>query len=132
MADDKKNDASLDPASLMEKAFLMGIGVLDITREKTEGFAAELIERGKVSQSDAKKVADRVTEMAGTQQEAVRRTVETETAKVMKTSGVATKGEVDELKAQIAELKSMLASQGATVPDAGASEDVADMPHPDE
>ncbi len=132
MADDKKNDASLDPASLMEKAFLMGIGVLDITREKTEGFAAELIERGKVSQSDAKKVADRVTEMAGTQQEAVRRTVETETAKVMKTSGVATKGEVDDLKAQIAELKAMLVSQGATAPEAGASEDVADMPHPDE
>jgi len=130
MADDKKNDAQLDPASLMEKAFLMGIGVLDITREKTEGFAAELIERGKVSQSDAKKVADRVTEMAGTQQEAVRRTVETETAKVMKTSGVATKGEVAELKEQLAELKAMLASQGATVPKTAG--DAADASKSDE
>jgi polyhydroxyalkanoate synthesis regulator phasin len=132
MADDKKKDMPLDPAGLMENAFLMGIGVLDITREKTEGFAAELIERGKMSQSDAKKVADRVSEMAGTQQEAVRRTVESETARVWKTSGVATKNEVDELKAQIAELKSMLASQGATVPEASDAEEIADAPHPDE
>jgi len=132
MADDKKKDTPLDPAGLMENAFLMGIGVLDITREKTEGFAAELIERGKMSQSDAKKVADRVSEMAGTQQEAVRRTVESETARVWKTSGVATKNEVDELKAQIAELKSMLASQGAKVPEAAEAEDVADASTPDE
>ena len=65
MADDKKNDVPFDPAGLMEKAFLMGIGVLEMTREKTEGFADELIERGKMSKSDAKKVADRISEMAG-------------------------------------------------------------------
>jgi polyhydroxyalkanoate synthesis regulator phasin len=130
MADDKKNDVPIDPAGLMEKAFLMGIGVLDITREKTEGFAAELIERGKMSQSDAKKVADRVSEMAGEQQEAVRKTVEKETARVMKTSGVVTKNEVDDLKSQIAELKAMLVSQGATVPEPVTDE--VDAPHPDE
>ncbi len=62
----------------------------------------------------------------------MRRTVETETAKVMKTAGVATKSEVDELKAQIAELKAMLASQGATVPEAAEAEDVADASTPDE
>lgn len=123
MAHDKKNETAFDPAGLMENAFLMGIGVLDMTREKAEGFATDLIERGRMSQSDAKKVADRVTEIAETQQEAVRKTVATETEKVMRTSGVATKGEVDELKAQIAELKAMLASQGATVPEAAAAED---------
>ena len=131
MAEDKKTDMPFDPAGLMENAFLMGIGVLDVTREKAEGFAAELIERGKVSQSDAKKVADRVSEMAGAQQEAVRKTVEKETARVMKTSGAATKGEVDELKAQIAELKAMLISQGARVPEAD-DEAIADASHPDE
>jgi polyhydroxyalkanoate synthesis regulator phasin len=116
MADEKKNDMPFDPAALMENAFLMGIGVLDVTREKAEGFAAELIERGKVSTGDAKKVADRVTEIAESQQEAVRKTVGPEIEKVMKTSGVATKSEVDELKAQIAELKAMLSGQGAAAP----------------
>jgi polyhydroxyalkanoate synthesis regulator phasin len=123
MADDKKkNDLPFDPAGLMENAFLMGIGVLDVSREKAEGFAAELIERGKMSQSDAKKVADRVSEMAGTQQEAVRVTVAKETERAMRTSGVATKTEVSELKDQIAELKAMLVSQGATVPAAAEEE----------
>lgn len=129
MADQKKSDLPFDPASLVENAFLMGIGVLDVTRERAESFANELIERGKMSQSDAKKVADRVTEIAEEQQEAVRKTVATETEKVMKGSGIATKSEVAELKAQIAELKAMLASQGATVP---VDEPIADPAHPDE
>ena len=128
MADDKKPDVPFDPAGLMENAFLMGIGVLDMTREKAEGFASDLIERGKLSQSDAKKVADRVSEIAETQQEAVRKTVANETEKVMKTSGLATKTEVDELKAQIAELKTLLANQAG-----GSAEDEVIPPsYPDE
>jgi polyhydroxyalkanoate synthesis regulator phasin len=129
MADEKKSDMPFDPAGLMENAFLMGIGVLDVTREKAESFAADLIERGKMSQGDAKKVADRVSEIAETQQEMVRKTVANETEKVMKTSGVATKSEVDELKAQIAELKTMLANQ---VGSSAADEDVVPPSYPDE
>ena len=128
MADEKKNDLPFDPAGLMENAFLMGIGVLDVTREKAEGFAADLIERGKMSQSDAKKVADRVSEMAENQQEAVRKTVGPEIEKVMKTSGVATKSEVDELKAQIAELKAMLSGRAG----AASDEEVIPPSYPDE
>jgi polyhydroxyalkanoate synthesis regulator phasin len=127
MADEKKNDVPFDPAALMENAFLMGIGVLDVTREKAEGFAAELIERGKVSTGDAKKVADRVTEIAESQQDAVRKTVGPEIEKVMKTSGVATKSEVDELKAQIAELKAMLAGAPAA-----SQDEVIPPSYPDE
>ena len=129
MADEKKNDMPFDPAGLMENAFLMGIGVLDVTREKAEGFAAELIERGKVSTGDAKKVADRVTQIAESQQDAVRKTVGPEIEKVMKTSGVATKTEVDELKAQIAELKAMLTKQSGG---AAAEDEVAPPSYPDE
>jgi polyhydroxyalkanoate synthesis regulator phasin len=110
MSDDKKTDDSLDPAGLVEKAFLLGIGVLEMTKEKTQDFANELIEKGKVSQGDAKKVADKFTEMADEQQKTLRKTVANETDKVLKTSGVATKAEMAELKAQIAELKEMLSS----------------------
>jgi len=129
MADEKKSDIPFDPAGLIENAFLMGIGVLDVTREKAEGFAADLIERGKMSQSDAKKVADRVSEIAENQQDAVRKTVGPEIEKVMKTSGVATKSEVDELKAQIAELKSMLANQAGGAAD---NDEVVPPSYPDE
>jgi len=108
MSDDKKTDATTDSANIVEKAFLLGIGVLEMTKEKTQEFAGELIEKGKLSTGDAKKVADKFTELADEQQKTLRKTVATETDKVLKTSGVATKAEMDELKAQIAELKEML------------------------
>ena len=110
MSDEKKTDAPLDPSSIVEKAFLLGIGVLEMTKEKTQDFANELIEKGKVSQGDAKKVADKFTEIADEQQKTLRKTVAAETDKVLKTSGVATKAEMDDLKAQIAELKEMLSA----------------------
>jgi polyhydroxyalkanoate synthesis regulator phasin len=113
MADEKKTpDVPFDPASLVENAFLLGIGVLELTKEKTQGLANELIEKGKMSQGDAKKVADTISEIAEKQQKTMRQTVAEETDKVLKTSGVATKAEFDDLKKQIAELKDMLAKQG--------------------
>lgn len=108
MTDEKKTDSALDPTNLIESAFLMGIGVLEMTREKTQGFATELIEKGRLSQGDAKKVADKFTEIADEQQKSMRKTVADETDKVLRSTGVATKAEMDDLKAQIAELKEML------------------------
>ncbi len=124
MSDEKKADGSLDPAGMVEKAFLLGIGVLEMTKEKTQDFANELIEKGKVSQGDAKKVADKFTEMADEQQKTLRKTVAAETDKVLKTSGVATKAEMDDLKAQIAELKEMLS--GTHKPSAPSEEPAAE------
>jgi polyhydroxyalkanoate synthesis regulator phasin len=108
MADDTKTEAPVDTTNIVEKAFLLGIGVLEMTKEKTQEFAGELIEKGKLSQGDAKKVADKFTELADEQQKTLRKTVASETDKVLKSTGVATKAEMDDLKAQIAELKDML------------------------
>jgi polyhydroxyalkanoate synthesis regulator phasin len=124
MADEKKTDATLEPVGMVEKAFLLGIGVLEMTKEKTQDFANELIEKGKLSQGDAKKVADKFTELADEQQKTLRKTVANETDKVLKTSGVATKAEMDDLKAQIAELKEMLS--GAHKPAGSSDKPVAE------
>lgn len=109
MADEKKNDSN-DPAGLVENAFLLGIGVLEMTKEKTQAFAAELIDRGKLSQSEAKKVADQLGSIAEEQQANMRKTVAAETEKAMANGGVATKTEVSDLRDEIAELKAMIAS----------------------
>jgi polyhydroxyalkanoate synthesis regulator phasin len=114
MAEEKKTEIPRDPVSLMEGAFLLGIGILEMSKEKSQDLANELMERGKMSQSDAKKVADRIGEIAGEQQETLRKTVSTETSKALKTSGLATKDEVADLKSQIAELKEMLAASTDT------------------
>lgn len=125
MADAKKSDMPFDPAGIVEKAFLLGIGVLEVTKDKTTELAHDLIAKGEMSQSDAKKVADRINEIAADQQETMRKTVASETDKALKTSGVATKAEMDDLKAQIAELKSMVASMSPS--DKGAKPPTTDV-----
>ena len=114
MPDEKKTDVPFDPAGLVEKAFLLGLGVLETTREKSQDFANDLIEKGKLSQSDAKKVSDRISEMAEESQETLRKTVATETEKAIKAAGGVTREDYDKLQAQIAELKTMLAANAPT------------------
>ena len=114
MADETKKSDVPDIAGLMENAFLMGIGVLEITKEKVSGLTDDLVARGKMSDSEAKKVATRMGDLASDQQDAIRKTVVKETDKVMKASGMATRDDVDSLKAEIAELKAMLAKEHGT------------------
>ena len=122
MTDKKKKDSAFDPAGIVEKAFLLGIGVLETTRDKTTELANDLIEKGRVSNGDAKKVADRISEIAEEQQAAMRKTVATETQKAIKTSGGITRADYDRLEAEIAELKDMLRKQsgGQAAPDSPA------------
>ncbi len=111
MPEEAKTSASFDPAGIVEKAFLLGLGVLQVTREKTTELANDLIEKGRVSQSDAKQVADKIGAMARESQENMRQTVAAETEKAIKASGGVTRKDLDELQAQIAELKKLLASE---------------------
>jgi polyhydroxyalkanoate synthesis regulator phasin len=110
MADPKK-DAPLDLAGPMESAFLMGVGVFEITREKVGGMTDELIERGRMSDSEAKRVAQRISDAAATQQEALRKTVSEETGKAVSTAGLATHEEIAALRSEIADLRAMLSGE---------------------
>lgn len=107
---DEKKSTSPDPTGLVESAFLLGIGVLEMTKEKSQLFANELIERGKLSHSEGKRVAEKLGSIAEEQQEHLRKTVAKETEKVMASGGVATRSEVESLRDEIAELKAMIAS----------------------
>lgn len=114
MPDEKNTVSPTDPAGLVESAFMLGIGVLEMTRDKTQGLAKDLIDRGRVSDSEAKRVADKLGTIAEEQQAALRKTVAVETEKAMATGGVATKSEIDGLRDEIAELKSMIAQMQPT------------------
>jgi polyhydroxyalkanoate synthesis regulator phasin len=109
MAENKRDMP--DVAGLLEAGFMMGIGMLEVTREKVGEITDDLIERGKMSQSDAKKVASRLSEVAGEQQETLRKTVFEQTEKALDISGLATKEDLAALRAEVAELKAMIAAQ---------------------
>lgn len=107
----KKSEMTFDPAGIVEKAFLLGLGVLETTREKTGELANDLIEKGKVSQGDAKKVADKISTIAEEQQETFRKTVASETAKAVKATGGVTREDYDKLQAELAEIKALLSEK---------------------
>ena len=121
MADEKKTEVPFDPSGIVEKAFLLGLGVLETTREKTSDLANDLIAKGAVSQSDAKKVGDKIGAIAEEQQETFRKTVATETNKAIKASGGVTREDYDRLQAEIAELKALLVAKTGGTPPAPAA-----------
>jgi polyhydroxyalkanoate synthesis regulator phasin len=121
MTDEKKTDSAFDPAGIVEKAFLLGLGVLETTKEKTGELANDLIAKGAVSQSDAKKVGDRIGEITQEQQETFRKTVASETNKAIKASGGVTREDYEKLQAEIAELKALLVAKTGGTPPAPAS-----------
>lgn len=100
-----------DVAGLVERAFLMGLGVMEMTRDRVSTLSKDLEERGKMSESEAKKVADRISEMASEQQESVRKTVDKESDRFLNATGVATKEDFESLRAEIAELKALIAAR---------------------
>jgi polyhydroxyalkanoate synthesis regulator phasin len=112
MAEEKH--APMDPAGVMESAIMMGIGLMEVTREKVGELTDELIERGRMSQSEAKRVAERVTEAAGRQQDTMRTTIAEETRKAMDAAGLVNRDEIEALRAEIAELKEALAAAKPT------------------
>ncbi len=105
-------DERTDVAGLVERAFLMGLGVMEMTRDRVSTLSKDLEERGKMSESEAKKVADRISEMASEQQESVRKTVDKESDRFLNATGVATKEDLEALRTEIAELKALIASRG--------------------
>lgn len=116
MTEENKRETPLDLAGIVENAFLMGVGVLEMTREKAGELTDELIERGKVSKSEAKNVVEKIGEVAEKQQEVVRSTVAKETDKAFKTAGFATKSDLKELRDEIGEIKALIADMAAKGP----------------
>ena len=100
-----------DVAGLVERAFLMGLGVMEMTRDRVNSLSKDLEDRGKMSESEAKKVADRFSTLAAEQQESVRKTVDTESDRFLRATGVATKEDVEALRAEVAELKALIAQR---------------------
>ena len=130
MTDEKKTDVPFDPAGIVEKAFLLGLGVLETTREKTTELANELIDKGKVSQGDAKKIGDKIGELAEESQANLRKTVAAEPEKAIKASGGVTREDYEKLQAEIAELKAMIAASSpaaASVAAPSAPENTTDL-----
>lgn len=106
--DEKK--AAADEVGLIEKAFLMGIGAAKLAKDKAEEFADELVQRGKISTEQSDSLVKRLVDEADKEADSVRKTIEKETEKAVGRMGLASKKDLDEVHAELTEIKAMLAA----------------------
>ncbi|MDZ4063455.1 MAG: hypothetical protein U1E22_02200 [Coriobacteriia bacterium] len=102
---EEKNDL----VSLVEKIWMMGFGAAELTKEKLLEFAGELEKRGRMSDSDAKNLVDRVTTKASEQGKALGDAISREVEKATRVTGGATRADVDSLREELTEIKKMIA-----------------------
>ena len=123
----KAAQADIAPSALVEDVFLMGLGVFEVTRERVGELTSDLIERGKLSRTEAKRIAKRITSSVEERQAGMAKLIAEQTHKALAASGLATKQDIDALRAEIASLKKQASAKagGKAAPKAAAKEPAA-------
>jgi polyhydroxyalkanoate synthesis regulator phasin len=83
--------------SLLEKGFLVGIGLLSMTREKAQKIVEELTHEGEVQRSEAKQWVDQLSDRGEEERQALRKLIRDEMKKVLDEVGFATKEDIQKL-----------------------------------
>lgn len=84
-------------ASLLEKGFLAGIGLLSMTREKAQKIVDELTHEGEVQRSEVKEWVDQLSNRGEEERQALRKLIRDEIKKVLDEMGLATKEDIQKL-----------------------------------
>ncbi len=84
-------------ASLLEKGFLAGIGLLSMTHEKAQKLIDELSHEGEVQTSEAKQWVDQLSSRGEEERQALRKLIRDEMKKVLDEIGIATKEDIQKL-----------------------------------
>jgi polyhydroxyalkanoate synthesis regulator phasin len=84
-------------ASLLEKGFLAGIGLLSMTREKAQKVIDELTREGELQKNEVKEWVDQLSSRGEEERQALRKLVRDEVKKVLDEMGLATKEDIQKL-----------------------------------
>jgi polyhydroxyalkanoate synthesis regulator phasin len=94
----KKEGLMID---LIKKTFYTGLGVVALTKEKIEELADELVEKGKLSESDVKKFVDDLFEKSESAKDQVKKHVEKITEDTLNKMNLVTKDNLDALEKRL-------------------------------
>ncbi|MEW6402101.1 MAG: polyhydroxyalkanoate synthesis regulator [Chloroflexota bacterium] len=83
--------------TLLEKGFLVGIGLLSMTREKAQKVIEELSHEGEVQKSEVKQWVDQLSDRGEEERQALRKLIRDEMKKVMDEMGLATREDIQKL-----------------------------------
>ncbi len=84
--------------SIFEKGFLVGMGLLSMTREKAQQVIEELSHEGEVQKSDMKEWVDQLSNRGEEERQALRKLIRDEVKKVLDEMGLATKEDIQKLR----------------------------------
>jgi polyhydroxyalkanoate synthesis regulator phasin len=93
---------------LLRDIIYMGAGAAFLTREKAEGIKAELIEKGKMTQEEGKQFVDDMVKKSEDVKNEIEKKVQDAVAGQLQKMNVASRDDVDELRAKIEELTSVV------------------------
>lgn len=94
--------------SIFERMLLAGLGLLDLTKEKTEEIVEELVKKGEIAKEKQPESVKRLLEKTRKGRLEIEKIVENATTKVMKKLDVLTKSDIERLIKKIEELEKRL------------------------
>jgi polyhydroxyalkanoate synthesis regulator phasin len=86
---------------IMERSFLISLGILSLSREKAQGVVDELVKRGAVRREDSTGLVDRLVQRGEEERGSFRKLIHEEVAKVAHEMNLATRGDLQALEKKI-------------------------------
>lgn len=90
---------------LIKKSMLAGVGAAVVSKESAEKALSGLVEKGKISTSEAREVADKIVEEGRAEYEKARTEMEGWFEDMLRKGKVATQSDVAKLEARVAALE---------------------------
>ena len=86
---------------MMERSFLVSLGILSITREKAQGVVDDLVKRGEVRHEDSSPLVDRLVQRGEDERGSFRKLIHDEVAKVAHELNLVTRADLEALEKKI-------------------------------
>jgi polyhydroxyalkanoate synthesis regulator phasin len=105
---ERDNDSDRSLRSAAEELFLAGVGVVALTKDRTEELVDELVGRGKVSRDEAREIVDEVVGRWRGEAIRVGERASSTFAGLFRELGLVTRREYEELELRLAQLEHRL------------------------
>ncbi len=97
---------------LIKKAMLMGLGMINLTKEKAEELVDELIKRGEIAKEEKFKIVDRLLKQAQEQEKELMQKISEMVKKTVTEMGMPTKEDLEKILKKLDEIEKKI-SQGS-------------------
>lgn len=89
---------------LMKKAIFTGLGLAFMTKEKIEEFSKELVEKGRLSETEGKEFIDELQKKSDEARKKLEEQIENAVNNTLKKMNIATRDDISRIEKQLAKL----------------------------